>query len=361
MTHRLRIFAPLVGLFMLLLCGAAMAQDEERLRVGVAGSEPFIVQGANGYKGLSVDIWEKMAIKSGRAFDYQGYASVGEALGKLEAGEIDMVVGPVSITSGRQEKFEFTQPYFSSSLGILSRDEGRTLWGMVKPFFSKTFFIALSIFMVILAVVGFLVWVVERRACDGPFSEGPVKGLGNGIWLALVTMTTVGYGDLAPKTVMGRVVLGGWMVIALLSATSLLAGLAGTIAMSGETGVKIETTADLSGKNIAVIKGSPGEAFVTKHEGRKLYATSLPDAMKLLENKKVNAVVFDRPQLRYYLEGKDELEFRLSPQKYQPQGYGFAFQKGDVRANELNIELLRLQESGYLDDVEMEWFPPLEE
>lgn len=355
-----RRFLPSICLLMFVLCGLGLAQ-EKKLRVGVAGSEPFIVEGGQGYKGMSIDIWEKMAVKSGYDYDYRGFTSVGKALDQLELGEIDMVVGPVSITSARQEKFEFTQPYFSSSLGILSRDQGHTLWGMVKPFFSKTFFIALSIFMIILTVVGFLVWVVERRTCDGPFSRGPVKGLGNGIWLALVTMTTVGYGDLAPKTVLGRIVLGGWMVIALLSATSLLAGLAGTIALSGETGVKIESAADISGKRIAVIKGSPGEEFVEKHDGRKIFAASLSDAVELLHRKKVNAVVFDRPQLRYYLEGKYHLEFRLSPLKYQPQGYGFAFKKDDPRAALLNIEMLRLQEASYLDEVEMEWFPPLQE
>lgn len=354
---RLRVFVFLC----LGVCGSVFGQDGETLRVGVAGSEPFVVENSGSVKGFSVDVWEKLAVKSGRGFDFVGFESVGKGLDALEANKVDVVVGPVSITADRQERFAFTQPYFTSSLGIVSRDEGVSVWDRVKPFFSLTFFIALGVFLVILTVVGFLVWVVERRACDGPFSEGPVKGLGNGIWLALVTMTTVGYGDLAPKTVFGRVVLGGWMVVALVSATSLLAGLAGTIALSSGDGVKVEVAGDLSGKAVAVVADSPGEDFVKRHGGRRVYVESLVDAMSKLEKKEVGAVVFDRPQLRFFLDGKDDLGFRLSAKKYQEQGYGFAFRKGDKTVGAMNVALLRLQESGFLDDVEAEWLPPVVE
>lgn len=346
------------ALFFLLTCLApqARAQEHDRLRVGVAGNEPFVSHNGDEHSGLSVDVWEKMAVGSGISFDYVDFGSVGEALAKLGAGELDAVVGPVTITAERQQKFEFTQPYFSSSLGIVSRDEGRTLWGTVKPFFSKTFFVALTVFLIILAIVGFLVWVAERRSDDGPFSRGPVKGLGNGVWLALVTMTTVGYGDLSPRTVLGRIVLGGWMVVALVSATSFLAGLAGTIALSGKGEAVIETAADLAGEKVAVVRGGSAEDFVRRHEGAVVYTKSLEESMKRLQRKEVSAVVFDRPQLRHFLRRGVE-DVRLSPRKYRPQGYGFAFAKGYARSDAMNVELLRLQESGFLDETAREWFP----
>lgn len=40
----------------------------------------------------------------------------------------------------------------------------------------------------------------------------PIKGLGQAVWWAAVTMTTVGYGDKAPKTLGGRVVAVAWML-----------------------------------------------------------------------------------------------------------------------------------------------------
>ena len=46
-------------------------------------------------------------------------------------------------------------------------------------------------------------------------SEPQVKTFGDGIWWALVTITTVGYGDITPLTTLGRVVAGLLMLLGL--------------------------------------------------------------------------------------------------------------------------------------------------
>lgn len=342
---------------LILMISAAFAQESNKLKVGVSGSAPFVMQNGSDTKGLSVDVWEQMALEAGEGFTYKHFESVDDSFNELEVGAVDLVVGPLSITADREERFHFTQPYFNSSLGIASKYMGVTVWDRVKPFFSLTFFVALGVFLIILTTVGFLVWLVERKNTEGPFSKGPLKGLGNGIWLALVTMTTVGYGDLAPRTIMGRIVLGGWMVIALVSATSLLAGLAGTIALSNSDGQKIEAAGDLDGIKVAVVRNSPSVEFVSKYEGKKVYVENLEEAMSLLKKDAVKAVVFDRPQMRYYLENNEIEDAVVSEKKYRRQGYGFAFRKDDPRADKYNLILLKLQEQGNLSEVESDWLP----
>ena len=46
-------------------------------------------------------------------------------------------------------------------------------------------------------------------------TEPEIKTFGDGIWWALVTITTVGYGDITPLTTLGRVVAGTLMFFGL--------------------------------------------------------------------------------------------------------------------------------------------------
>ena len=46
-------------------------------------------------------------------------------------------------------------------------------------------------------------------------AEPQIKTIEDGIWWALVTITTVGYGDIAPLTTLGRLVAGALMFVGL--------------------------------------------------------------------------------------------------------------------------------------------------
>ena len=74
-----------------------------------------------------------------------------------------------------------------------------------------------------LTVVGGLIWLAERKANPDEFPGG-VAGLGNGMWFAIVTMTTVGYGDRSPKTTVGRLLSAVWMLFATISFSTLRQG-----------------------------------------------------------------------------------------------------------------------------------------
>lgn len=340
----------------------AFAQEAEQppdpaapLRVAVAGTAPFVINDKAQIQGISVEIWRDMAARAGWDYETKIYPSVPQALDALKNGGADVVVGPVSISSDRAQSFEFTQPYFQSSLSILAPEMKPTIWQRLSPFFSKAFFTALGILIFLLFVVGTLLWLAEGKREDSDFPAAPLPGIGNGMWYAIVTMTTVGYGDLAPKTALGRIVSASWMLISVVAATSLVAGIASTLSLSHNAVQTINTARDLSGHSVAILKDSPSQYFIKKYGATAYPVASLEGGYQALKEHKADAIVFDRPQLRYFLQNHRELKAEVSLAQYQSQGYGFAFPKNSTFAHQASVQLLHLVESGRTEKIVQMW------
>lgn len=322
---------------------------KKALRVGVAGSEPFVFDSTN--TGIAVELWDKIAQKESWSFEYVPFSNVESALRSLENGNLDLVVGPISITSKRLEKMRFSQPFYNSSISIISRIDHLSLWEKFKPLFSFKLLIAVGIFLIILAIVGTLFWLAEREKSPEQFPHEPLPGIGTGMWLAIVTMSTTGYGDKAPITLMGRIIAGAWMVITLISATTMIAGIASVLTLSGNNSNTISNIEQLSGRKAATIAGSPSEEFLQKEKAKVIGVNSLDEAIKKLENKEVDAVVYDRPQLLYYLKDHQKDNLYISKAEYYKQGYGFAFPVNSTIILDVNLRLLSLSENQITEDI----------
>lgn len=321
--------------------------SKDTITVALAGSQPFIIQNnsSDDVEGIAADIWSNLSRIDGWKYRYKSYNSVKKALNAVESGKADIAVGPISITADRLQNLNFSQPFYNSSLSIISNDDASGIWGHIKPFLSIKLLGAVVGFLLLLAIVGTLFWLAERKTSPDQFSSKPLKGIGNGMWLAIVTMSTVGYGDMAPRTALGRIIAGTWIVIAIIFATSMVAGIASTLTLAMNSSSTVNTIEELSGRKTATIAGSPATGFIKENHGKLIEAKDLDEAMDMLENKKVDAVVYDRPQLLYYKNNHKDKDLFLAGAEYYKQGYGFAFPQNSRFVYDVNLKLLKLAES----------------
>lgn len=305
------------------------AQDtlQQELVIGVKETPPFVIQNEDGsYSGLSVDLWNSIASEMDLPFRYKTM-ELPDLLAGLENDEIDVSINPLTVTSSRVRAFNFTQPFFITTLAIATqKKDTNAIWAFVKNMFSPAFLKVVMLLFVVILVFGLLAWLFERRVNPDEFEPG-WKGLWSGIWWSAVTMTTVGYGDKSPKSIGGRIVGLIWMFTAIVIISGFTASIASSLTIE-QLNTDISGPDDLKEYHVITVKGSTSEKYL----GRKgIEFTSYDDpveALKLLADGKADAMVYDAPVLRY-LTALEELEEEVIvlPHQFNTQYYGFSVSK----------------------------------
>jgi|GEM_PF-2284481 len=115
-------------------------------RVGVVGAAPFVVREDTKISGISVEIWNRIARSKG--IEYQL-----KTLDAIAKGDLDMAIGPISITAKRlEENVAFTLPYFLSEISVLTSSQEPSVWSRLKPFFGTAVVTSIGILIVLLAL-----------------------------------------------------------------------------------------------------------------------------------------------------------------------------------------------------------------
>jgi polar amino acid transport system substrate-binding protein len=347
----------LTGVAVALVISVPSLASAAPLRVGVAGSAPFVVSKDTETSGISVEVWSEVARSQNIEYEIIPQSSVANALEVVEQGELDLLIGPITITAQRLQTVDFTQPYFSTDIAVLTTADDPSLWSRVQPFFETAVIMSVGILVTLIFVVGNLVWLAERNQNSEQFPKNYARGVGNGMWFALVTLTTVGYGDRAPVTRLGRFIAGTWMVLALVTVSSLTAGLASaiTIALSGGSTEKFTSPLNLEDARVATVSGSSSAEVVQRYTRRVQGVANLTDAVELLSTEQADAVVFDRPAMEYYLAQNPQLNYKLANFSLGTELYGFVVPVDSPLKKDLNIELLRMSENGSLETITSRW------
>lgn len=336
----------------LLLCSSAFAQveitplDEPArsenqplpLTVGLRLGPPFVMQNDEGFSGLAIDLWEAIAADLGVDYQYR-VLELDPLLTAAATGEVDVAVGALTITPERERLMDFSHPYFRTGLAIASKQQSTGLIGVLRSLVSLDFLLVIGLLGGLLAVLGWLAWLAERRANPEEFGGDVIQGIGQGFWWAAVTMTTVGYGDKSPVTKLGRLLALIWMFAAIILISSFTAAITTSLTV-GQLESRIQDPSDLHRVSVLTLRDSSSASWL---EGQRIDHNTrreLGQALDNLATGPVQAVVFDDPLLRYELQQNPRAGVGILPFTLEPQDYGFAVREGSELRKPINLALL---------------------
>lgn len=302
------------------------------LVVGTKIAPPFVMSGPNGrLSGLSIALWQAVAAQLGLHYRYRRSDLPGLFSG-LEKHRLNVSVAALTVTARREGRVDFTFPFYTTGLAIaVPATASSALWRTIRRILSWQFATALGALIGALLLVGMAVWAFERRRNAEEFGGHWLRGLGNGFWWAAVTMTTVGYGDKAPRTAGGRLIGLVWMFAAIIVISSFTAAIATSLTVS-RLSSGIHSVNDLAHVQVATVKASAAAAALNARGIGYRAEPSLDAALAALAAGRTDAVVYDAPLLKYQIRRHYPGKLRVLARTFERQDYAFAVPEGsDLR------------------------------
>ena len=205
------------------------------------------------WEGIAVNLWGHVAQDLGLRFEFREMA-IRDLVTSLEQGRLPAALTAVA-TADREPVMDFSHPYYSSGLAIAvpaRASSGNWFEPLGNVISFRTVKIT-SVLFGLLLIAAVLVWLFERHANPEHFNPRALRGIPDGLWWAAVTLTTVGYGDKAPRTRAGRVIGVIWMFAAVVLIALFTAQVTSSLTVTSLTG-RIRGPADLAHVKVGTIQ-----------------------------------------------------------------------------------------------------------
>jgi polar amino acid transport system substrate-binding protein len=319
---------------------------QRKLLVGVVSAPPAYIKTAdNRWEGFSVEIWQAVAQELSLAFEFREFSNLESLLSALEQKEID-VIPAIAVADRFESTMDFSQSYLKSGLSIAVPAEGVDYrWiNVVKSIFSPHILKAIALLFLMSLIVGIIVWSFEKRRNSEMFGDGTVKGIGHGIWWAMVTMTTVGYGDKAPKTMGGRIAAIIWMIFSIVFIAAFTATITTQLTLTELRG-KVHGFNDLYHARVGGIGGSEGFAFLAKKGIAVIPFESIEEGLTAVESRKIDAFVQDEKILQYLIKTEFPGRVQVVGGTFDEYFVSIALQQNSGLRKVINQALLKFMNS----------------
>lgn len=319
---------------------ADVAVPARELIVGTKESPPFAMKADDGtWTGISIELWRNIAAQLDVHYTIREL-ELDQLLAAIRDGSVDVGVGALTINAARETEMDFAHPMFTTglSIAVVPRTGGRVL-STLRSLVTWEFATVVGGLLALLAAVGALVWLAERRRNPSQFGGTPAHGIGAGLWWSAVTMTTVGYGDKAPVTLVGRSLALVWMFTAVMTFSVFTASIASALTVK-HLETSVNGPEDLGRVRVGTVGGSTSADYLAARGIAFRSVANVPDGLRAVADGELDAMVYDAALLQYHAQRYDD-DIVVLPNTFRPQAYGFALPQGSALRESINRVLLR--------------------
>ena len=360
------IIAALIGALMI-LAGPCRAQTQDansaispqpELVIGTKEAPPFAMKAADGnWQGISIDLWRRIADELHLRYRFAEEPNVQGLIDGVATGKFDLAAAALTVTAERARILDFTQPFYATGLGIAVPIGGEPSWEpIIRTVTSFGFAQAITALVGLALVVGFLVWLFERRH-NADFGGSLIKGLSAGVWWSAVAMTQRHTGNLSPQTLSGRIVAIVWMIASIVTIAVFTASITSVLTIKHLQG-EVHGVSDLSAARVGAVTGtSTEEALARLRIPYRKFATP-QDGLKALRTHSLDAFVYDKPLLAWIIQQGFSSSIELIDTTFGSEEYAFVLSSNSPLRKVLNVAILDAIHSDWWTQTTVRYLGP---
>jgi ABC-type amino acid transport substrate-binding protein len=348
-------YTVLFTLLWVLVFGLAseVKSQEKELTVAIEITAPCVMGPKGNYTGFDIELWEEVAKELKLPFTYYETDLKG-IFENLTEGNADIGFSCITVTNDREKIVDFSHHYLDSGLRIMVLNKTKfSLVESVKSFYSPKVLKALTYIGLFIIICGHVFWWVERG--HKFISPSYLPGIFQAFWYVVVTMTTVGYGDIVPRSWVGRLMAFLVMVIGIGFFGWAIAQLSSAITLQ-KLHSDITDHWDLRGRLVTTVEGTTSVSALEKLGAVVVPAKTIDNAYQILLNGEAIALVYDSPTVLYYARHEGAGRVSVVGPLFDIQYYGFLFPQGSDLREPVNRALLKLRKIGIYNELHSKWF-----
>ncbi|CAN4103478.1 unnamed protein product [Withania somnifera] len=350
--------------------GWVIANDERPLRIGFprrASFTEFVTLDDNhNVQGYCIDLFyeARKLVPYDVPFRFEpfgtGLANPDyDALVNMVATDVfDAAIGDIAIVTNRTRMVDFTQPYVSTGLVIVAPIDNSesSAWVFLKPFTLEMWGVTALSFLIIAVVI----WILEHRVNDD-FRGPPKRQITTMFLFSFSTLFKTNQENTV--STLGRMVMVVWLFLLLVITSSYTASLTSILTVqqlsSPITGID---SLIASNSFIGYQVGSFAYSYlkdILNIAPWRLRSLRSPEEFEIAlrrgsRNGGVMAIVDELPYMELFLQNRTD--FGIIGRPFTKSGWGFAFKKDSPLATDMSTAILKLAESGKLQEIHKKWF-----
>ncbi|MFO1056397.1 MAG: transporter substrate-binding domain-containing protein [Dongiaceae bacterium] len=341
------------------MAAAAPADPATAIRALAFVVPPFVMKEGDRLTGFSIDLWDEVSSRLKVETAFEVASDVNRYRDGLHAREAQVGVTPVFYSAKLDEEFDFSYPIMAAGLQVMVRDEGAhwaptPLRDLIALLLSRSAAMWLGIALVIILIPAHVIWLLDRGS-EGAISPDP--GYFPGILDAMTWAMTalVGGVQRLPANWLARLLGLVWMFAGVVFIALYTARLTAQLTAEQIRGT-IAGPDDLPGKRIGTMPHGAAASYLQGIRAAVSEFTTLEELCQALLDKKVDAVFFASPPLRYFAAHQGRGRVRLVGPEIRIQDVGLLFQLDDPLRRRVNSVILALREDGTYYRLLGKWF-----